>query len=41
MLNKKREFEVSNRFIDILNLSKQICIDSDGYFNPLVNLKNI
>ncbi len=41
MLNKKRKFEVSNRFIDILNLSKQIYIDSDGYFNPLVNLKNI
>jgi thiamine biosynthesis lipoprotein len=41
ILNKNKEFEVSNRFIDVLNKVKKIYIDSDNFFNPLINLNNI
>lgn len=41
VLNTKKELEVSDRFIDVLNLSKEIYDITDGFFNPLVNIRNI
>ena len=41
LLNKWKELEVSNRFIDVLKLIKQIYSDTERYFNPLINLNNI
>jgi len=41
ILNKSKELEVSNRFINILKLTKQIYLDTNKYFNPLINLNNI
>lgn len=41
ILNKNKELEVSDRFIEVLNLVKQVYNDSNNFFNPLINLKNI
>lgn len=41
LLNKSKELEISNRFIDVLNLSIKIYNDTNFYFNPLVNVSNI
>ena len=41
LLNNLKELEVSNRFIDVLDLTRQIYLDTEKYFNPLINLKNI
>lgn len=41
LLNKEKELELSNRFIKIFNIVKTIYKETDGYFNPLMNLKNI
>ncbi|QFR38996.1 FAD:protein FMN transferase [Candidatus Gracilibacteria bacterium 28_42_T64] len=41
LLNTKKEGVVSNRFINVLELSMQTYRESAGFFNPLVNLKNI
>lgn len=40
-LNIKKEFELSNRFINIFNIVKKINKDTNWYFNPLINLGNI
>jgi len=40
-LNFKKTLQVSDRFIDILRKSKDIYIETDCYFNPLINLKKI
>lgn len=40
-LNKTKECELSNRFIEIFKLSKKINIDTNWFFNPLINLNNI
>ncbi|MEI6673401.1 MAG: FAD:protein FMN transferase [bacterium] len=41
MLNNKRTSEVSDTFIDILNKCKNIYTDTNFYFNPLINLKQL
>ncbi len=41
LLNTKKEWVVSNRFINVLELSMQTYRESAWFFNPLVNLKNI
>ncbi|MDD2907537.1 MAG: FAD:protein FMN transferase [Candidatus Gracilibacteria bacterium] len=41
ILNHKKNLEVSDRFIDILNKSYEIYKLSNTYFNPLVSVKNI
>ena len=41
LLNKSREQEVSDRFIDILNLSIKVYHETNHYFNPLINLSNL
>jgi len=41
LLNISKELEVSDRFIDVLKLTKQVYLDSNKYFNALINLKNI
>ena len=41
LLNKKKSVEVSNTFIDVMYICKQLHKDSYGYFNPLVNLAHI
>ena len=41
ILNNSKEIEVSNRFIEVLKLTKKIYLDTEKYFNPLVNLRNI
>lgn len=40
-LNENKILEVSNRFIKILKLSKNINKITNNYFNPLVNISNI
>jgi len=41
LLNIKKELIVSDRFIDVFKLAKEIHSDTDKFFNPLINLKNI
>ena len=41
IVNKKRTDAVSERFIDILQKCKTIYTDTDFYFNPLINLRQI
>ena len=41
LLNVSKDLEVSDRFIEVFILTKQIYFDSEKYFNPLINLKNI
>ena len=41
VLNKKRTCEVSDTFIDVLNKCKEIYADTDFYFNPLINVKQL
>lgn len=40
-LNQFKTLEVSERFIKILRLSKEIFQNTSGYFNPLINLSRI
>lgn len=40
-LNKEKDLEVSDVFIDILQKSLNLYKFTSGYFNPLLNLKNI
>ncbi len=40
-LNIHRKLEVSDIFIDVLKKSKQIYTDTNWYFNPLINLKQL
>lgn len=40
-INNKRSWEVSETFIDILKKCKEIYSDTDGYFNPLINVSNL
>lgn len=40
-LNQLKTLEVSERFIKILRLSKEIFQNTSGYFNPLINLSRI
>lgn len=41
ILNRERELEVSNTFIDAIKKCKEIYTDTDLYFNPLINLRKI
>ncbi len=41
ILNKNKEYEVSNRFVKVLELSKELYNDTEKYFNPLINISNI
>jgi len=41
ILNKERSWEVSETFIDIIKKCKEIFTDTDGYFNPLINVSNL
>lgn len=41
LINKSKEREVSNRFIEVFNISKRLYNDTDHYFNPLVNISNL
>ncbi|MDD2487784.1 MAG: FAD:protein FMN transferase [Candidatus Gracilibacteria bacterium] len=41
LLNKYKVLEVSERFIDLLKLSKDLHVKTDGYFNPLVDISKI
>ena len=41
ILNKLKELEVSDRFIEVLKLTKEVYLDTEQYFNPLINVKNI
>ena len=40
-LNKKKSIEVSNTFIEVMNICKKLYEDTHWYFNPLVNLGHI
>jgi len=40
-LNKNKSLEVSDIFIEVLELSKEIYKNTDWFFNPLVNISNI
>ena len=40
-LNIQKRTLVSNTFIDVLRLSKEFYKESNGYFNPLIDLKGI
>jgi len=40
-LNKNKILEVSDTFIEVLELSKEVYKKTDWYFNPLVNISNI
>ncbi len=41
LLNQSKTSEVSNRFLAILELSKEIYEKTEHFFNPLINLSNI
>lgn len=41
LLNTKRTKEVSDTFIDVLKKCKEIYSDTNGYFNPLINVSNL
>ena len=41
ILNKKRTGEVSATFIDVLNKCKEIYSDTNFYFNPLINVRQL
>jgi len=41
ILNKKRTWEVSDTFINVLNKCKEIYSDTDFYFNPLINVRQL
>lgn len=41
LLNISKTLELSDRFIEVLNLSYDIYNKTNKYFNPLVNVKNI
>ncbi len=41
ILNKKRTCEVSNTFIDVLKKCKNIYTDTNFYFNPLINVRQL
>jgi thiamine biosynthesis lipoprotein ApbE len=41
ILNKKRTCEVSDTFIDILKKCKKIYADTNFYFNPLINVRQL
>ena len=41
MLNEFKKFKVSWRFIDLLNISKDMYAKTDRFFNPLVDLSSI
>jgi len=41
ILNRERRWEVSDTFIDVMKKCKEIYTDTDGYFNPLINVSNL
>lgn len=41
ILNKKRTAEVSDTFIDVLKKCKKLYTDTDFYFNPLINVRQL
>jgi len=41
LLNTKRTKEVSDTFIDVLQKCKKLYSDTNHYFNPLINLRQI
>ena len=41
VLNKKRTGEVSDTFIDVFNKCKELYADTDFYFNPLINVRQL
>jgi len=41
VLNKKRTYEVSDTFIDVLKKCKKLYTDTDFYFNPLINVRQL
>jgi thiamine biosynthesis lipoprotein len=41
ILNNSKKLEVSNRFIEVLKLTQKVYLDTEKYFNPLINLRNI
>ena len=41
ILNREKKLTVSNRFIDLVKLCKEVYRKTDGYFNPLVDVATI
>lgn len=41
ILNSKKELEVSDRFIEIFEIALQLHKDTNGIFNPLMQVKNL
>ncbi|MCX6824293.1 MAG: FAD:protein FMN transferase [candidate division SR1 bacterium] len=40
-VNRERSGEISDTFIDVIKKCKEIYTDTDGYFNPLINVSNL